>query len=255
MDTTYTLSRNFDCKVSNAAYDRIVDLTSLSAKGTHYYDHFPYYSPPETGDARLLGVLDTCVWVIGQHMPKLTEWQWLTLITVVCRGGPLNPRYVSGMMQAAAESFQYSDDFSQEDIDTFFELQPINWLVIALVANRVQEEGCFHTDDLRRTISGYTGAPEECVFLDDPSVEDCWTLTSVQSEEDMCIGHWVYVDGAKATLTLDTSDCACFKLTDFACETDRHLAPADEVMSSFLFARTFRAALQLAPRSQAKDPV
>ncbi|NUH63761.1 hypothetical protein HTT03_00355, partial [Sulfitobacter sp. S0837] len=231
MDTTLTLSRNFDCKVSTAAHDRIMNLTGLSAKGAYHDEYFPYYSPPETGDTRLLGLLDTCVWAVGQHMPKLTEEQWLTLFVMVCRKGSLNPRYVSGMMQAAVATFQYDGDFSREDIDAFAELQPINWLAIALVANRFHGEGWFHTDDLRHTISEYTGEPRECVFLDDPSVEDCWTLASIQSVKGMYVAHWVYVDGTKATLTLDAS----FTLAGFECETDRHLAPADKTMSCFLF--------------------
>lgn len=236
MDNTIVLSRNVDCTKSNAAYSKITKLASLAEANAENLGHSNYYASPETGDARLLGLLETSIAVIGLHMPKLTETQWHTLVNLVCRPGVIDPITLRRMKLGASDT-----GASKEDLEAFFLLQPINWLAIALVANRLYASDNDPCYGISGVVAEYTGEPYECVYADGPTIDECWTLYGIQHEGTTYTGHWTFVDGTKADLKIDHTDREYFTFASFKCETTRHLAPANTSMSKFLLPKTIQA--------------
>ncbi|MFG6515427.1 hypothetical protein ACGYKD_16640 [Sulfitobacter sp. TB366] len=236
MDDAIVLARNVDCAKSNAAYAKITQLASLMDEDAEILGHSFYYTSPEIGDTRLLGLLDTLISVIGLHMPKMTLTQWLTLVSLVCRPGVIDPTSLCIM-----KSGVYYTEASKEDLKVFSELQPIHWLAIALVANRLHAADNDNCYGISGIISEYTGEPHECVYADGPTIDECWTLRSIQHEGSTYTGHWDFVDGTKAELKIASIDTEHFSLAGFKCEATRHLAPANTSMSFFLFPATLQA--------------
>ena len=236
MDNTIVLSRNVDCAKSNAAYAKITKLASLVDENAENLGHSDYYTSPESGDTRLLGLLETSISVIGLHMPKMTQTQWHTLLNLVCRPGVIDPTTLRLMKLGANDT-----GASKEDLKVFSDLQPIHWLAIALVANRLHAADNDNYYGISGVISEYTGEPHECVYADGPTIDECWTLRSIQHEGSTYTGHWDFVDGTKAELKIASSNPEHFSLAGFKCDATRHLAPANTSMSSFLFPATLQA--------------
>ena len=236
MDNTIVLSRNIDCANSNAAYAKVIQLASLAEEDAENLGHSNYYYPPEIGDARLLGLLEASISVIGHHMPKMTEIQWHTLLNHVCNPGVIDPLHLRCMKLGASDT-----GASEKDLKVFSELQPIHWLAIALVANRLHASGnnnCFGTSEV---ISEYTGEPYECVYADGPTIDECWTVDSILQEDFVYTVHWTFIDGTKATLKIDSSDPKRISSAGFECSTARHLAPANTSILNFLLPKTIQA--------------
>ncbi len=167
MDTAIILAHNAECAKSTVAYEKVVKLASLMEEDRAKVGESFYYDEPEVGDARLLGILDAMIWVVGRHVPKLTLQQWTTLLSQICNVGVINPKSLRLMPWGL-------DDIvaPEEDLEVYRSLQPIEWFGLSLVSNRMCTANEGIAFNLREVIAEFTGEPVECVFADDPSVAD-----------------------------------------------------------------------------------
>lgn len=192
------------------------------------------------------------------HFPLLQEGAWGALLSVTQPG--INPASVVMMektLKPGCLAHLMSDlalDYSKEDwegmgIARLGELTPAEILPAMLVADVFWAPESRGGSNLRTILSQVSGRPMECVFSDDPKLEDLWEVTGV-TLSNLSSGQvtFSYAGAPMATLSFElTTDPREVTCRSLECEETRPLVLPGENIRSWLFDLAFSKIVEALP--------
>jgi hypothetical protein len=186
--------------------------------------------------------LDCAIELAAAHFPMLTESIWNQMLS--CEDGFLDSDHLAPQILApgfwANRIAQNSDacDIPIADLETVDELSAMEQFAVHLVVDRFLSQPAGEDRGLREILADFSGRAPECVFKDDPSPSELWTVREVRAAgegraEVLCD----YAGELMAVLGVAIVSDAKFHFDSLELESDRKLAfpPSKGGLYGFLF--------------------
>lgn len=191
-------------------------------------------------------LLRSAIAVSASHFPMMTEDAWTALLSSL---QPVqNGSNLSLIEQLLCGNYlefyldQIIDNYSREDYETFglsrlARLTPAEMLSCGLVADQFWAPSEGGICDLRAILSQVSGRPQECVFSDEPALEDLWEITDVMlCDKTSGRVHFSYAGTPMASLTFTVQpEIEEISSGDFECNETRPLVLPNLHIRSWLF--------------------
>ncbi|HCY98449.1 MAG: hypothetical protein A3D16_17745 [Rhodobacterales bacterium RIFCSPHIGHO2_02_FULL_62_130] len=214
---------------------------------------------PFTPAAKIATVLDCAIELAAGHFPMLTESIWNQMLS--CEDGFLDNDHLAPQILVAPGFWanrlaQNSDvgDIPIADLEAVDELSAMEQFAVHLVVDRFLSQPTGQDCGLREILADFSGRAPECVFKDDPSPSELWTVREVRAAEEgraevLCD----YAGELMAVLGVAIVSDTKFHFDSLELESDRKLAfpPSKGGLYGFLFGlaaheiREFLAAREL----------
>ena len=137
-----------------------------------------YCNYDRPSDERVLKLLSGVLYLISNNLPDFDKATWIGLVNHM-EMYKVVTSFFPDKMEALDEVHGQPRDLPVP-LASFNDLPELTWMAILFVAQQVEDTpyDCIE-DALRVVLSHLTKLHPECVFKDDPKIEDSWTLTSL----------------------------------------------------------------------------